>query len=50
LHIVESLIGKVKHARFVLLPITPATRGHGTHTLPLIWSKYLARLLSETEH
>jgi len=50
LHIVESEIGKVKHARFVLLPITLQTRGHGTHTLPLIWGKYLAQLLKQTAH
>jgi len=50
LHIVESEIGKVKHARFVLLPITSQTRGHGTHTLPIVWGKYLAQLLSGTAH
>ena len=50
LHVVEREIGKVKHGRFVLLPITSQTRGHGTHTLPLIWSKYLAQLLTESAH
>ena len=50
LHIVEHEIGKVKHAKFVLLPITSQTRGHGTHTLPLVWQKYLAQLLSATAH
>ncbi len=50
LHIVEREIGKVKNAHFVLLPITPQTRGHGTHTLPLVWGKYLAQLLSGTAH
>ena len=34
--------------KFVLLPITDATRGHGTHTLPAIWSQYLADLLRES--
>ncbi len=50
LHIVEQRIGKVKHGRFILLPITLQTRGHGTHTLPLVWGKYLAQLLSQTAH
>jgi homoserine O-acetyltransferase len=50
LHIVEREIGKVKHAKFVLLPITSQTRGHGTHTLPLVWQKYLAQLLTQTAH
>jgi homoserine O-acetyltransferase len=50
LHVVEREIGKVKHAKFVLLPITSQTRGHGTHTLPLVWQKYLAQLLTQTAH
>ncbi len=48
LHIVEAEIGKVKHGRFVLLPITNETRGHGTHTLPAIWHEYLRRLLDSS--
>jgi len=50
LHIVERAIGKVKHGRFVLLPITQQTRGHGTHALPLVWDKYLGQLLSGSAH
>lgn len=50
LHIVESEIGKVKHGRFVLLPATLKTRGHGTHTLPLVWGKYLRELLAGSAH
>jgi len=38
----------VPHGRFVLLPITPQTRGHGTHTLPAIWGSYLTDLLSHS--
>jgi homoserine O-acetyltransferase len=45
LGIVERLIHRVKHGRFVLLPITDQTRGHGTHSLPAIWKQYLAELL-----
>ena len=37
LPMMEALINKVKHGRFVLLPITDETRGHGTHTLPAVW-------------
>jgi homoserine O-acetyltransferase len=50
LGIVEREIVHVKRGRFVLLPITAATRGHGTHTLPAIWGAYLAQLLAETAH
>jgi len=46
LGIAEQEIKKVKRGRFVLLPITAETRGHGTHTLPAIWKGYLAELLA----
>ncbi|MFZ0415442.1 MAG: alpha/beta fold hydrolase [Candidatus Acidiferrales bacterium] len=48
LHIDEELIHRVPHGRFVLLPITDETRGHGTHTLAAIWKNYLAELLRES--
>jgi homoserine O-acetyltransferase/O-succinyltransferase len=49
LGIAEAQIKKVKKGRFVLLPTTDQTRGHGTHTLPAIWKQYLAELLAESE-
>ena len=48
LHIAEQQIKRVKNGKFVLLPITNETRGHGTHTLAAIWQKYLAELLAES--
>jgi len=48
LGIVDREIAKVPHGRFVMLPISAATRGHGTHTLPAIWGSYLAGLLSDS--
>jgi homoserine O-acetyltransferase len=45
LGIAERVIKRVKDGRFILLPITDLTRGHGTHTLPAIWGGYLAELL-----
>ena len=45
LHIADRDIHLVPHGRFVLLPITEQTRGHGTHTLPGIWQGYLRQLL-----
>jgi homoserine O-acetyltransferase/O-succinyltransferase len=50
LGIAEREIKKVKNGRFVLLPITDQTRGHGTHSLPAIWKQYLEELLKESEH
>jgi homoserine O-acetyltransferase len=47
LGIVEQLMPRVKHGRFVLLPITDQTRGHGTHTLPAVWKGYLAEFLKQ---
>jgi len=44
----EREIKKVKRGRFILIPISDATRGHGTHSLPAIWGKYLEELLAES--
>jgi homoserine acetyltransferase len=48
LGIAEREIGRVKRGRFVLLPITEQTRGHGTHSLPELWKQHLAELLQES--
>ena len=48
LGLMEREIKRVKRGRFVLLPITDQTRGHGTHTLPAIWQSYLKELLEQT--
>lgn len=49
LGIVEREIKRVKRGKFVLLPITDQTRGHGTHSLPAIWKQYLVELLEESK-
>lgn len=46
LGVVERLIKRVPRGRFVLLPISYKTRGHGTHSLPVIWKPYLAEFLA----
>ena len=45
LGLMEQLMPRVKRGRYVLLPITPATRGHGTHSLPAIWKGELIAFL-----
>lgn len=50
LGIAEREIKKVRNGRFVLLPISDQTRGHGTHTLAAVWKQYLAELLTESAH
>jgi homoserine O-acetyltransferase len=48
LGIVEKEIKRVKRGRYVLIPISDKTRGHGTHSLPELWKQYLAELLDES--
>jgi homoserine O-acetyltransferase len=47
LGLMEKLISRVKRGRYVLLPISDKTRGHGTHSLPAVWKGYLAEFLSQ---
>ena len=47
LGIMERLMPRVKHSRYVLLPITNDTRGHATHSLPAIWKGYLAEFINQ---
>jgi homoserine O-acetyltransferase len=49
LPMMEALIARVKNGRFLLLPISDATRGHGTHSIPAIWGRAVAAFL-ETVH
>ena len=47
LGIVEKLMPRVKRGRYVLIPTSEQTRGHGTHSLPAVWGRYLADFLNE---
>jgi homoserine O-acetyltransferase len=49
LGIAEKMVKRMPHARFILLPISDETRGHGTHTMAAIWKDYLAEFMRETE-
>jgi homoserine O-acetyltransferase len=49
LGIMEREIKRVKHGRFVLIPVSDETRGHQTHSHPLVWKHHLAKLLAATE-
>src|SRR5215472_4157011 len=50
LGIADREIKRVKNGKFVLLPITDETRGHGTHTRAAVWKQYLAELLQKSSH
>ena len=48
LGIAEREVKRLKNGRFVLIPISDQTRGHGTHTSAAVWQEYLAELLKES--
>ena len=45
LGIMERLMPRVRNGSYVLIPTGPATRGHGTHSLPALWKHHLIDLL-----
>ena len=49
LGIAEKMVTRMPKVRFVLLPITDATRGHGTHTQAAVWKEYLVEFLRISE-
>jgi homoserine O-acetyltransferase len=49
LGIAEREIKRVKNGRFVLLPASEQTHGHGTHTWAAVWQQYLAQLLEASK-
>jgi homoserine O-acetyltransferase len=48
LGIAQKMVHEMPRAQFVLIPISDATRGHGTHTQAAIWQNYLVQLLHES--
>lgn len=48
LGIAEREIARVKQGRFVLIPASEKTRGHGTHTSAIFWKDELVKLLAAT--
>ncbi len=49
LGIAEREIKLIKNGRFVLLPATDQTHGHGTHSWPALWQQHLAQLLDTSK-
>ena len=49
LGIAQTLAKKMPQCRFILIPISDATRGHGTHTAAAVWKDYLLELLKQSE-
>jgi homoserine O-acetyltransferase len=48
LGIAEREIKRVKHGKFVLIPTSETTHGHGTHTWAVFWQNELKALLDST--
>lgn len=49
LGIAERMVLQLKRGRFVLIPISDRTRGHGTHTQAAVWKEYMTELLAESK-
>jgi len=49
LAIMEKEIKRVKRGRYLLLPVSEATHGHGTHTWAAVWQQYLKELLEQSK-
>ena len=49
LGIMEKLMPRVKRGKYILIPTSDRTRGHGTHSLAAIWKPHLVDLLKEIE-
>lgn len=47
LALAEPLAKRMPQARFILIPATPETKGHGTHTWAKFWKAELAKLLAQ---
>jgi len=50
LGIAEREIKRVKKGRFVLLPVSEQSHGHGSHTWAALWQQYLKELLDSSQH
>jgi homoserine O-acetyltransferase len=48
LGLAEQLAPKIRRGRFVLVPASEATHGHGTHTWAAVWQGYLKQLLASS--
>jgi len=49
LGILEREIKRVPNGRAIVIPLSDKTRGHGTHTVAVLWKDQLMQLLKETE-
>lgn len=48
LGILEREIKRVPQGKAIVIPLSPATNGHGTHTLAKVWQQHLVELLARS--
>jgi homoserine O-acetyltransferase len=49
LGILEREIKRVSRGAAVVIPLSEATRGHGSHTIAALWKQHLSKLLEESQ-
>lgn len=50
LGIAEREVKRIKNGKFILIPASANTHGHGTHTWGALWKQYLQELLEKSAH
>ncbi len=45
----EPAIKKVQKGKYILIPWSDKTSGHGTHSNPTVWGDYLQELMKVSE-
>ena len=48
LDVAQKLVTRMPQARFILVPASMETHGHGTHTHAAVWENYLIQLLQQS--
>jgi homoserine O-acetyltransferase len=43
------ILSRMPKTKYIDIPVSEATRGHGTHTVAAVWKQYLIDFLAETE-
>ena len=44
----RQLVKRIPHGRYILIPASMSTYGHGTHTHAAVWKQYLVELLAQS--
>ena len=49
LGILEREIKRIPRGRAIVIPLSDKTRGHGSHTIAVLWKDELVKLMKETK-